>query len=166
LSIEELSNNEMKRTSHGEDEGSPLISVLGRQQMSGRTAAAIIVLGLAGAACDKMHTFRIVIVTPPSLLDAMAPQATLIKTTRSALAECSLQDKHISSDDDSVAWRDPNRLPGFHVLSHREGDEMLVTVAQELFGPVDATAAYRCVIDALHRRLERQFGKERVRVKS
>jgi hypothetical protein len=82
------------------------------------------------------------------------------------LTECGLQEHHLSSDADSVTWRDPAHLPGLHVMIRPEGPDMWVTLAQDLYGPVRPSDAYRCVKPVLRRQLEWHFGKARVRVKS
>lgn len=133
--------------------------------MSRRTAV-LILLGFAGVACDTMIADRMVIATPSSQPGLPPSTAELVAATRAAAEKCGLQDNHVSSDADSVAWNDPAHLPGLHVVVRREGRNMFVTLAQDLYGPVGATDAYRCVRQALRRHLEQQFGRERVRIES
>jgi len=51
-------------------------------------------------------------------------------------------------------------------MVHRAGDDVRVTLAQDLFGPSGPTDGYRCVRKTLRRRLEERCGKDRVRLES
>jgi hypothetical protein len=147
------------------DGASPLISVLGRQQMMERVAM-LVSLGLALGACDTMIADRMIIRTPSERAAAPPSTAELLTTSRDALADCRFADADITSLGDTLHWSNPKRPPGLHIMVHRTGDDVRVTLAQDLYGPIGPTDAYRCVRKTLRRRLEKRFGKDRVRLKS
>src|SRR5262245_48195060 len=127
-------------------------------------------LTVALSACDTMIADRWVIQGPaklPSGEAIPAPSAQDVLTdTRVAIDDCGLGGGKIMSDQDTLAWRDPNRPPGFHVMVHAGGDGLKVTLAQDLYGPIGPTDAYSCVKKTLRKRLEQRYGTEGVRVDS
>jgi len=109
---------------------------------------------------------RIVVRTPADQ-SATAPSASeLLVTTRVALSDCGLAASDISAHRDTLHWTNPKRPPGLHVMAHTVGDGLRVTLAQDLYGPIGPTDAYKCVRKKLRRRLEERFGKDRVLLKS
>jgi hypothetical protein len=126
---------------------------------------AIIALGLAVVACDTMIADRLVIRAPVPGASA-PPSMDLLDGPREALVKCNLAEADMTSFGDALHWRNPNHPPGLHIMVHRSGDEVTVTLAQDLYGPIGPTDAYQCVRQTLRRALEDRFGKERVRVKS
>jgi hypothetical protein len=127
--------------------------------------AAIAALGLVVVACDTMIADRLVIRAPAQ--GAVAPPSVdLLDASRAALVKCNLAEADMTSLGDALHWRNPIRPPGLHIMVHRSGDEVTVTLAQDLYGPIGPTDAYQCVRQTLTRGLEDRFGKEKVRVKS
>jgi hypothetical protein len=95
-----------------------------------------------------------------------APADLVAAATRGAFAACKLQERHISSYSDTIAWRDPDVLPGLRVSSQHEGNVIQVRLAQDLMGPVGPTDAYECVKGSLRQHLESAFGRAQVKVAS
>ncbi len=109
---------------------------------------------------------RIVIRTSAQYPGPGATRPELFSTMRAAMTECSLPDTQIEAHSATLHWRDPKRLPGLHLMIHDSGDDLRVTLAQDLYGPVGPTDAYQCVQKALRRQLLERFGKDRVHLES
>jgi hypothetical protein len=132
--------------------------------MTERVAILVFVV-LTLVACDTMVADRMIIRTPEQ--GAAAPSAPeLLTATRDAMVDCRLADGDIRSHGDALHWRNPNHPPGLHVMVRRTGDEVRLTLAQDLYGPIGPTDAYQCVRTTLRRLLEERFGRTRVRVES
>jgi hypothetical protein len=126
--------------------------------------SALLTLGLG--ACDTMIADRMIIRTPAEQ-SAPAPSTPEVLTvTRTALNDCGLAEADISEHRDTLHWKNPKGPPGLHVMLHPVGDGLRVTLAQDLYGPIGPTDAYRCVRKTLRRRLEERYSKERVRLES
>src|SRR6185436_9123128 len=138
---------------------SQVISVLGRHYVTGRAAILLAVLVVVG--CETMIADRFLITTPPDHLESIPPTAVVVKTAQTALVACRVQENHLSSDSDSLSWRDPDHPPGLHITVKRDGNDIRVSLAQDLFGPIGPTDVYRCVKPMLRRQLEQQFGTSR-----
>jgi len=125
--------------------------------MERRLGVLLSVIALAVAACDTLIADRMTIrATPP----APAPSAAdVLEAARGALDDCGLARAETQTriDSDSLHWRNPKQPPGFHVMVHPEGDALGVTVAQDLFGPIGPTDAYRCVTKKLRGRLKQHY---------
>jgi hypothetical protein len=52
------------------------------------------------------------------------------------------------------------------VTVHAADEGLVVTLAQDIFGPIGLTDAYHCVEKSLRRRLQERYGNEGVRTKS
>jgi len=144
---------------------SQLISVLGRPQMTVRLGI-LPLLALTLSACDTMIADRFVIRAPITHPSPAASAGDILGTTRVAFGDCGLADADVADFGDSLHWRNPRKPPGFHVMVHSAADGLQVTLAQDLYGPVGPTDAYRCVQKSLRRRLEDRYGKEGVRMRS
>ena len=93
-----------------------------------------------------------------------APLTLVADATRTVFAACEFQERHISSYSNTIAWRDPDRLPGLRVSSQLDGKVLEVRLAQDLMGPVRATDGYECVKKSLREQLEVAFGNGHVKV--
>ncbi len=150
---------------HGLDGASSLISVLGRPLMIGRLAI-LSVLALALWRCDTMIADRLLIRAPAAPPNPTASTGDVLAATRIAFGDCGLAQADITNFGDELHWRNPKRPPGLHVMVHAADEGLLVTLAQDLFGPIGPTDAYRCVKKSLRRRLQERYGNESVRVTS
>ena len=126
----------------------------------------VIAFGLALSACDTMIADRMMIRTPSQSAGAPPSSAQLLATSRDVLMDCGLAEADITSFRDALHWRNPKRPPGLHIMVDRAGDDVGLTLAQDLYGPIGPTDAYQCVKKTLRRRLEDRFGKDRVRLES
>jgi len=128
--------------------------------------AMLVFLGLALSGCDTMIADRMIIRAPSQAAGAPLSTAELLTASRDALMDCRFAEADITSLGDTLHWTNPKRPPGLHIMVHRAGDDVRVTLAQDLFGPIGPTDGYRCVRKTLRRRLEERCGKDRVRLES
>ena len=78
-----------------------------------------------------------------------------------------MQKTDVTDFRDTLHWRNPKKPPGLHVMVHSAAEGFQVTLAQDLYGPVGPTDAYRCVQKSLTLwRLNDHYGKEDMRMKS
>jgi hypothetical protein len=124
------------------------------------------VLALTLSACDTMIADRFVIRAPVTHPSPAASAGDILATTRVAFGDCGLAEADVTDFGDSLHWRSPKKPPGLHVMVHSAAEGLQVTLAQDLFGPIGPTDAYRCVKKSLRRRLEDRYGKEGVRMRS
>jgi hypothetical protein len=157
------SNNALKLTAPAQTGAPQLSAVLGRPKSTERVAI-FVVLALTLGACDTMIADRMIIRTTAQGSGAAPSTSELLATSRDAFTECRLPEGEVTSYRDTLHWRNPNHPPGLHVMIHPAGGDLRVTLAQDLYGPIGATDAYRCVRKTLRRRLEERFGKDRVRL--
>jgi len=141
------------------------ISVFGRPRMLGRLVI-LSILAVPLSACDTMIADRLVIRAPATQPSPAASTGDVLATTRIAFGDCGLAQADITNFGDELHWRNPKRPPGLHVMVHAAGEDLLVTLAQDLFGPIGRTGPYRCVKKSLRLRLQERYGNEGVRVKS
>jgi hypothetical protein len=148
----------MQQTSHGQNGGSLLISVLGRQYLSVRL---VLLVTLALIGCDTLIANRLIIGTPANRQEADSSIGELMSVAHEALRSCGVKEEHLSSDEDTWLWRNPDRPPGL-VVDIRTGWE--VSLSQAPYGAIGPTETYLCVKKALQGKLQARFGKERIRV--
>jgi hypothetical protein len=79
-----------------------------------------------------------------------------------AFLQCGIRDADLARDADTWLWRNPAGPPGLHVMVNAFGDDMRLTLAQDLFGPIGPTETYRCVRKSLRDILTQRFGKDAV----
>src|SRR5262245_6817152 len=123
-------------------------------------------LGAACLACDTMIADRWVIRTPADHDGQSASAQEILATARVAFNDCGLAEANSKLIGDTLAWRDPEKLPGLHVMVHPASEGPRVTLAQDLYGPIGPTDAYRCVQKSLSSRLQGRYGKGGVRLES
>src|SRR5260221_59041 len=117
-----------------------------------RRVAVFSVIALALAGCDTMIADRMIIRTVASQTSAAASASDVLATTKVAFGDCGLAEADITDFHDAVHWRSPKRPPGLHVMIHPADEGFRVTLAQDLYGPIGPTDAYRCVKKSLRRR--------------
>ena len=116
-------------------------------------------------ACDTMIADRWVIRSAADQSGQSPSASEILATARVALDDCALA-ANAKIIGDTLVWRDPEKPPGLHVMVRPSSDGLRVTLAQDLYGPVGPTDAYRCVQKSLRSRLEARYGKGDVRLES
>ena len=124
------------------------------------------ILALSLSGCDTMIADRMIIRTSPEYPGPQVTRPDLLKTMRAAMTACQLPDDQIRAHGDTLHWSDPDRPPGLHLMIHDTADGLRVTLAQDRYGPVGPTDAYRCMRTTLPRELVSRFGKDKVRLQS
>jgi hypothetical protein len=124
-------------------------------------------LALLLGACDAMIADRIVIETSGEYPGAAETRPQLLQAMLAATSACHLANpKTEATGNEALSWRDPEHPPGLHILIDENPKALLVTLAQDLYGSVGPTEAYRCMRTALPRELAARLGSERVRARS
>jgi hypothetical protein len=85
----------------------------------------------------------------------------VLATTRIAFGDCGLAQGDITDFADELHWRNPKRPPGLHVMVHAADEGLLVTLAQDLFGPIGPPDAYRCAKKSLTAETSRALRQRR-----
>ncbi len=76
---------------------------------------------------------------------------------------CNLFLKEVDEASNSEEWRwDGDEPPGFSVYVRRVGDEVHVSLMQDLFGPIGPSEKYRTVKRRLLEVLKERFGQKAV----
>jgi hypothetical protein len=123
---------------------------------------AVLVVGLTG--CDTLIADRWVIRTTADHSSVPGSTSQVLATAHLALGDCGLVDGDSKVIGDTLLYRDPQKPPGLHVTVYPADEGFRVTLAQDLYGPIGPTDAYRCVREALRVRLQMQYGQKSVRL--